>query len=270
MLPPTRPLLLALLGVGVAFLAVPARAQHCPGQPEVALDPVSHNGFHLEEGYLCGSLEQPQVMDGGLINWPVFPPLSPGFGQACPPRTARYVVSTNSGCVMGASAGMSGRVVIPPQGGRFEASILLSVQFQDLRCTHGYWATNGLVSVVITEPGEHDWVLYVPAMPGPEYGGAGRLRVEKMVYLCLDVEPGGAGTVETFSLTSRPVVSCSQDFDGDGDIGTDADIEAFFACLSGQCCPGCPDLGADYNGDGDIGTDADIESFFRVLSGGPC
>jgi hypothetical protein len=27
---------------------------------------------------------------------------------------------------------------------------------------------------------------------------------------------------------------------------------------------------ADFNGDGDIGTDADIESFFRVLAGGPC
>ena len=29
---------------------------------------------------------------------------------------------------------------------------------------------------------------------------------------------------------------CSADFDGDGDVGTDADIEAFFACLAGNCC----------------------------------
>lgn len=60
------------------------------------------------------------------------------------------------------------------------------------------------------------------------------------------------------------------DFDGDGDSGTDADIEAFFACLSGNCCPTCYLGGADFNADGDSGTDADIESFFRVLGGAPC
>jgi hypothetical protein len=58
------------------------------------------------------------------------------------------------------------------------------------------------------------------------------------------------------------------DFNGDGDVGTDADIQAFFACLAGDCCASCGS--ADFNGDGDIGTDADIESFFRVLAGGPC
>jgi hypothetical protein len=60
------------------------------------------------------------------------------------------------------------------------------------------------------------------------------------------------------------------DFDGDGDTGTDADIEAFFACLAGSCCETCYPGGSDFNGDGDVGTDADIESFFRVLAGGPC
>jgi hypothetical protein len=59
----------------------------------------------------------------------------------------------------------------------------------------------------------------------------------------------------------------SADFDGDGDTGT-ADIEAFFACLDGNCCATCGS--ADFNGDGDVATDADIESFFRVLGGGPC
>ncbi len=58
------------------------------------------------------------------------------------------------------------------------------------------------------------------------------------------------------------------DFDGDGDTGTDADIEAFFACLAGNCCPACGR--ADFDGDGDSGTDADIEAFFRVLAGGSC
>jgi hypothetical protein len=60
----------------------------------------------------------------------------------------------------------------------------------------------------------------------------------------------------------------SADFNNDGDFGTDADIEAFFACLAGTCCASCGT--ADFNGDGDIGTDADIESFFRVLGGGAC
>jgi autotransporter-associated beta strand protein len=60
------------------------------------------------------------------------------------------------------------------------------------------------------------------------------------------------------------------DFNCDGDVGTDADIEAFFACLAGSC-PALPCTStADFNADGDVGTDADIESFFRVLSGGPC
>jgi hypothetical protein len=61
----------------------------------------------------------------------------------------------------------------------------------------------------------------------------------------------------------------SPDFDGDGDVGTDGDIEAFFACLSGTCCETCPP-DADYNCDGDVGTDGDIEAFFRVLGGNPC
>jgi hypothetical protein len=60
------------------------------------------------------------------------------------------------------------------------------------------------------------------------------------------------------------------DFNGDGDFGTDQDIEAFFACLAGNCCATCYPGGADFNADGDVGTDQDIESFFRVLAGGPC
>ena len=60
------------------------------------------------------------------------------------------------------------------------------------------------------------------------------------------------------------------DFDGDGDTATDADIEAFFACLAGNCCATCWAGGADFNADGDTATDADIEAFFRVLAGGNC
>jgi hypothetical protein len=58
------------------------------------------------------------------------------------------------------------------------------------------------------------------------------------------------------------------DFNNDGDMGSDADIEAYFACLGGNCCATCGS--ADFDGDGDVGTDADIESFFGVLAGGSC
>ena len=70
---------------------------------------------------------------------------------------------------------------------------------------------------------------------------------------------------------TAPGSSCgSADFNCDGDTGTDADIEAFFACLAGNCpLPPCTS-NADFNGDGDVGTDADIEAFFRVLAGGTC
>jgi autotransporter-associated beta strand protein len=62
----------------------------------------------------------------------------------------------------------------------------------------------------------------------------------------------------------------SADFNCDGDVGTDADIEAFFSCLAGNC-PSAPCANsADFNGDGDVGTDSDIEAFFRVLGGGSC
>jgi uncharacterized membrane protein len=58
------------------------------------------------------------------------------------------------------------------------------------------------------------------------------------------------------------------DFNHDGDSATDADIEAFFACLAGNCCARCDS--ADFDGDGSAGNDADIEAFFRVLAGGAC
>jgi hypothetical protein len=62
----------------------------------------------------------------------------------------------------------------------------------------------------------------------------------------------------------------SADFNNDGSAATDGDIEAFFACIAGNCCAACDPHGADFNGDGDSGTDADIEAFFRVIAGGAC
>jgi hypothetical protein len=77
-------------------------------------------------------------------------------------------------------------------------------------------------------------------------------------------------TSATAPITVPGTPCGSADFNCDGDAGTDADIQAFFACLAGVCpAPPCTN-NADFNGDGDVGTDADIEAFFRVLAGGPC
>jgi len=74
----------------------------------------------------------------------------------------------------------------------------------------------------------------------------------------------------THYVEARYVLTPTADFNGDGDAGTDQDIEAFFACLGGTCCPLCHPRGSDFNADGDYGTDQDIEAFFRVLGGGSC
>ena len=87
------------------------------------------------------------------------------------------------------------------------------------------------------------------------------------------INPAFAGnfifTSGTVTITRAPFASCgSTDFDGDGDEGTDGDIEAFFAAISGNPCGACGST--DFDGDGDEGTDSDIEAFFRVIAGGPC
>ncbi len=111
--------------------------------------------------------------------------------------------------------------------------------------------------------------------------------IQGTTFRVLDVSGTRTGTFSSIELVSRPYSSdvqvtydlhgatltivqrCgSADFNGDGDVGTDADIEAFFACLAGNCCPACE--GADFNFDEDVGTDADIEAFFRVLAGSAC
>lgn len=77
------------------------------------------------------------------------------------------------------------------------------------------------------------------------------------------------GVRDRFAIVKGPGNPCgSADFDGDGDVGTDLDIEAFYACIGGNCCPACGS--PDFDGDGDQGTDADIAAFFRVLGGGNC
>jgi len=66
------------------------------------------------------------------------------------------------------------------------------------------------------------------------------------------------------------VIGCEPtlDFDGDGDAGTDADIEAYFAVLGGAPCPTGTCASLDFDTDGDAGTDADIQAFFLAIGGG--
>jgi hypothetical protein len=90
---------------------------------------------------------------------------------------------------------------------------------------------------------------------------------------CLEVFNGtlyaGTDHLGVWALINPPACGPG-DYNQDGDFGTDQDIEAFFACLAGHCCPTCWQGGSDFNGDGDFGTDQDIEAFFRVLAGGNC
>ncbi|HYE63491.1 MAG TPA: hypothetical protein VD997_15990 [Phycisphaerales bacterium] len=95
----------------------------------------------------------------------------------------------------------------------------------------------------------------------PPGTGSGRLELFK---------PGTAGPALTVPGIPVPTLEpCPQDYDGDGEF-VDADIEAFFACIGGHCCPRCFPGRSDFNLDGDSGTDQDIEGFFRVIGGNPC
>jgi len=85
-----------------------------------------------------------------------------------------------------------------------------------------------------------------------------------------DIGSGNTARMVSFVVSTCGPSCDSADFDCDGDVGTDFDIQAFFRCLAGNC-PSAPCTNsADFNHDGDVGTDADIEAFFRVLAGNPC
>jgi hypothetical protein len=140
-------------------------------------------------------------------------------------------------------------------------------------------ARSGHIIVLSTEGSGYDTVVSVHSSCSPgsvvacdDDGGAGvtsRLQLQVTAgesYLVRVTGYNGANG--PYVLTYQPYVGdCgSADFDADGDLGTDADIQAFFACIAGNCRGTCGS--ADFDGDGDIGTDADIEAFFRVLGGG--
>jgi len=105
-------------------------------------------------------------------------------------------------------------------------------------------------AVTNTGPG-----LYSVALTSGNFAGSD--------HLIVTVDDG----VRKVVLMPQPgitVARCPADFNGDGDVGSDADIEAFFACMAGNCCALCET--ADFNLDGDTGTDRDIEDFFIALA----
>ncbi|HYE61029.1 MAG TPA: choice-of-anchor J domain-containing protein [Phycisphaerales bacterium] len=106
----------------------------------------------------------------------------------------------------------------------------------------------------------YDWQL-------PDSTGNTDVRV-KIVAVDLNFQDTAAVAAIAITPGTRTINTCSADFNGDGDTGTDQDIEAFFACIGGTCCDTCGS--ADFNNDGDTATDQDIEAFFRVLGGNPC
>jgi hypothetical protein len=131
----------------------------------------------------------------------------------------------------------------------------------------------GVLVDLITTDGQ-DSVIMLDGRTGRLNPGAYTLTIECSAHI-VDFAPGpvnahGDGPMAALRVTPVVPTCGSPDFNCDGDVGTDADIESFFACLAGAC-PASPCAStADFNGDGDVGTDADIEAFFRVLAGGTC
>jgi hypothetical protein len=134
--------------------------------------------------------------------------------------------------------------------------------FQD---SDSFYITDGVKSAIGSFSGKSGSMLTGVVLQSAFAPGA------RILPYYADLHLSRAGAEHAADVMWAPIVAaanCSADFDGDTDIATDADIEAFFACLAGHCCPTCES--ADFNGDGDAATDADIEAFFRVLAGGSC
>jgi len=144
-----------------------------------------------------------------------------------------------------------------------DAVFLAQINGQDMRFTgSGIYRIGGDFAY------QHEMILDLSANGEPAqqfYGN--EIIIHPPYFPRIDI------TIETPIVECRQTVlylltspHCAADFDGDGDRGTDLDIEAFFGCLGGACCETC--LTADIDGDGDTGTDLDIEAFFRALGGG--
>jgi hypothetical protein len=189
---------------------------------------------------------------GGLLHWSFDPPYQPtgdmwALGGSCPPPTISTQPQPRVICA-GQTAALS-----------IEAAGATSFNWQ-IQTAPGNWLTLGIPSVALPGGG---WAYATPSNSptvqvriNPSLG-VNSYPIRCVVSNCLYVAS------EQAILSVR-----SADFNGDGDIGTDADIEAFFACLGGNCCAACGS--ADFDGDGVPATDADVEAFFRVIAGGAC
>jgi len=138
--------------------------------------------------------------------------------------------------------------------------------------------TNGISATTGRKVSRWNGTFWAPFTFGVNVPGAGAYKaipvgpdvvvVGSFHHVFTDGVFNGASKPTSYVAVWRDRRVCSADFNGDGDFGTDQDIEAYFACLAGNCCAGCGE--ADFDGDGDVGTDQDIEAFFRVLGGGAC
>jgi hypothetical protein len=190
--------------------------------------------------------------NAGWVNWGSSPPSAVSVTIA-PSYLSGFVWSENFGWISLGNAPQNGIAYLNVAGDDF--GVNLNRDTGELSgfawCENAGWINFG------------GGALASPARPARIDMGGGRLAGyawgENLGWLNLDDQAVYVGVA---------ALCGTSDYNGDGDIGTDADIEAFFACLGGNCCASCASI--DFNADGDIGTDADIESFFRVLGGSAC
>ncbi|HYE62728.1 MAG TPA: hypothetical protein VD997_12100 [Phycisphaerales bacterium] len=195
-------------------------------------------------------------------------PIFPGAGE-------NWHDAVTANCFVLASGSPNGNYVV---GGFTDSANTLTDSVVVLNGTTVVARENDPVD--LNNNGVFDDNVYIRA-----FVAAGGFVTDTDLYLIVQVRDGatavGCATANTdlgdvFVRIPLPGGGCPgdecgpQDYNGDGDAGTDQDIEAFFACLGGNCCDTCFCQGSDFNGDGDFGTDQDIEAFFRVLGGNPC
>ena len=163
--------------------------------------------------------------------------------------------------------------VSPLDGFQGDMSSLPAGPFYMFSTTGGGHNGPNLGPVVVQEP-PYPALYWMPTGVGDAITWSGwhvnDVPQDQMKWSTVLVTGGASIQFETIVRDCGGPACGTADYDGDGDAGTDADIESFFSCLAGNCCATCWHMGADFNGDGDAGTDADIEAFFRVLAGNHC
>jgi hypothetical protein len=219
------------------------------------------------------------LRNGGAINWP-----TAGFSFSGNPH-----VSVGPGCTVNTSVVMQGGLLHVDQGANMTLGVLtvgspvtLEVAIDGanlpaapmITCNPSSTVAATLAGTLAVIP-DHPNNLHIGDQVEVIRVGAGHTIQGSFAALNAPTIGGGRQfqIIQTTQSVLVRVVSggspCwNADFDGDGDVGTDADIQAFFACLAGNCCTTC--ASPDFDGDGDTGTTADIEAFFRILAGGPC